>query len=372
MEKITLIHFAELFLKGKNRDWFVQKLARNIRKACGGKIEKRRSYLLLLKGKPENLKYVPGISWWAKAFQTEKELEQIRKACEKILIDKKPKSFKLQINRADKTFPYSSYEIAKRIGENLEKSTKIQVDFRSPELKIFIDIQKEEALVYFEKNKGLGGLPISTSGKGILLLSGGIDSPVAGFLMQKRGMQIEAVHFHVFTSAKELKNTKISKLAKILARYQGKLKLYAVPHYLFDSATLEVGKENLVLFRRFMFKIAERIAQKTGAKALITGDSLGQVASQTLENLQTVNSAVKMLVLRPLIGFDKEEIVSLAKKIGTYQPSIEPYKDCCAIITRRPKTKTKAERLEQLEKKLGIEKIIEKTLKLVEEIEFKF
>lgn len=373
MKALTLIHFAELFLKGKNRDWFIDKLARNVKRICGGKVIKKRAYLLLLKGKVENLKYVPGISWWAeKTFLVEKNLEEIRKTCKEILKKTKPNAFKLEINRADKTFPYSSYEIAKRIGQSLENELKIKVDFENPEIKIFIDIQQEETLVYFQKTKGLGGLPVSTSGKGMLILSGGIDSPVAGFLMQKRGMHISAVHFHVFTSVEKLKETKIFELGKILARYQGKLDLFAVPHYLFESATLEIGKENLVLFRRFMLKIAEKIAEKEGAKALITGDSLGQVASQTIENLQSVDSAVNMLVLRPLIGLDKEEIISVAKKIGTYEPSIKPYKDCCSIITRKAKTKTRAENLEEIEKRINIEKVIDETLKLVGKIEFRF
>ncbi len=369
MKPITLVHFAELFLKGKNRDWFVQKLVRNINRTCGGRVVKRHSYLLLEKGKPENLKYVPGISWWAKAFRAERNLEEIKKVCAQILKKQKPQSFKLEVNRADKTFPYSSYEIVKRIGELLEKETKIEVDLKNPELIIFIDIQKEDLLVFSEKIKGLGGLPVSTSGKGLLLFSGGIDSPVAGHLMQRRGMHIDLVHFHVFTKAEKLKETKIFELAKTLAKFQAKIRLYAVPYYLFQMKALEFESNELVLFRRFMLKTAEELAKKSGAKALITGDSLGQVASQTIENLQATDSAVKTIVLRPLIGLDKEQIVKIAKEIGTYEPSIKPYKDCCSIITKKAKTRSNLKKLEEIEEKIEIEKLIEETLKLVEEIE---
>ena len=368
MKPITLIHFAELFLKGKNRDWFVQKLVRNINRICGGKVIKRHSYLLLERGKPENLRFVPGISWWGRGYVVKKEFETIKQACKKLLLEKKPGNFKLEIKRSDKTFPFSSKELAIKLGSALEKELKIKAELENPKFFIFIEIQQEEAVVVKEKIKGLSGLPVSTSGKGLLLFSGGIDSPVAGHLMQRRGMHIDLVHFHVFTKAEKLKETKIFELAKILAKFQAKIRLFAVPYYLFQMKALEFESDELVLFRRFMLKVAERLAKETGAKALITGDSLGQVASQTIENLQATDSAVKTIVLRPLIGLDKEQIVKIAKEIGSFEPSIKPYKDCCSIITKKAKTRSNLKKLEEIEERIGIEKLVEETVKLTEEI----
>jgi thiamine biosynthesis protein ThiI len=369
MKPITLVHFAELFLKGKNRDWFVQKLVRNINRICGGKVIKRHSYLLLEKGRPENLKFVTGISWWGRGFVTEKEFEALKQACKKLLAEEKPENFKIEVKRGDKSFPLTSTELAAKLGSALEKELKIKAELEKPAFTIFVEIQRDEAIVVKEKIRGLGGLPVSTSGKGLLLFSGGIDSPVAGHLMQRRGMHIDLVHFHVFTKAEKLKETKIFELAKILARFQSKIRLYAVPYYLFQMKALEFESNELVLFRRFMLKVAEKLAKETGSKALITGDSLGQVASQTIENLQATDSAVKIIVLRPLIGLDKEQIVKIAKEIGTYEPSIKPYKDCCSIITRKAKTRSNLKKLEEIEEKIEVEKLVEETLKLTEEIE---
>ncbi len=371
MEEAILIHFGELFLKGRNRDWFLKKLAENIKKTCGGTLEKKHSYFVLKSPNWELLKYVPGISWYAKCFRTQADLKSIKKVLKQVLKNASPKSFKLKVKRSDKTFPLTSTEIEKQLGEELEKKLNLKAELINPNLTLYVEIQKKEAFVYTEKIKGIGGLPVSTSGKGLVLFSGGIDSPVAAFLMMKRGMHVDLVHFHVFTKAEKLEKTKIFDLSKTLAWYQTKIRLYAVPYYIFQLKALELESNELILFRRFMLKVAEKIAIETGAKALITGDSLGQVASQTLDNLFVTTKAVSLPVLRPLIGLDKEEIINIARRIGTYESSIKEYKDCCSIITKRAKTRTRKEVIEEVEKKLNVEGLIKQTMPLVEVFDFR-
>ena len=369
MEKIALIHFGELFLKGKNKDWFIEKLIRNIKKTCGGKVIKDRTHLLLKGGDLNQLSFVSGISWWAKAYKITSDLDEVKKTLLSIISQNIPKTFKLEIKRSDKSFPLTSPEIAKQLGSYIEEKLKIKADFKTPEKIFYLEIHKSSTFLFEKKFKGLGGLPVSTSGKGLVLFSGGIDSPVAAHLMQKRGMYVDLIHFHTFPKAEPLKQTKIYQLAQVLSKYQNnKIRLFAAPYFPFQIKILECESNELVLFRRFMLKVAEEVANQQGAKALITGDSLGQVASQTLENLSNTNKAVSTLILRPLIGEDKERIIKIAKEIGTYSLSIKKYKDCCSIITRKAKTRTSLKKIEEVENKIKIQKIVKQTVNLVEEI----
>ncbi len=357
-----LIHFAELSLKGKNRSWFVKKLIANIKRIASAEVEGFYDYLLANTPYPERLGFIPGISWYAEITSTSLDLDQITQKTKEILQQKNPRTFKLEVKRSFKGFPLTSLEIARKVGQRLEAETGSTAEFENPDLRIYIWIKKDQALIFTDKKKGLSGLPVNTSGQGLLLFSGGIDSPVAGFLLNTRGMQIKLLHFHTFADPDRLKNTKIFAIAQKLARFQGQIDLFAAPYHFFQIKALEATGEELVLFRRFMLKLAQRIAEKHNIPVLITGDNLSQVASQTLENLISAQKAVSLPILRPLIGLDKQTIIQKAKKIQTYDLSIQEYKDCCSIILRRAKTKTKPEDLERVEERIDINSIIEKTL----------
>lgn len=365
---ITLVHYGEIALKGKNRHLFEHQLIENIQKLSGGKVERLRGRLLVDGAGLKRLENVFGIVWFAPVCPVEREVKTIIKevlAEVRERVKGKP-TFAVKVSRADKTFSRSSQELAAEIGQVVKDQYQLEVDLDSPQLPIFIEILKDRALIYFEKISGLGGLPVGVSGQILALFSGGIDSAVASFLMMKRGCRVDFLHFHTFPENEAVWETKIKRLVESLGLYQPQSKLLLAPYYPFQ---LSLGKGRpgyeLVLFRRFMVQVGERLARKEGYQALVTGDSLGQVASQTLENLAVVDEACTLPIFRPLIGFDKQEIVDLAKMIGTYEISIQPYKDCCSLVTRRPKTKARLDEVKRLEGELGLGGILEETFGLV-------
>jgi thiamine biosynthesis protein ThiI len=369
-----LVHYGELALKGKNRRLFENKLIENIKKATGGKVRRFEGRLLVEDGHTASLKNVFGISWFASSYRARKELNAIReliieKASE--MIKGRP-TFGIFVKRVDKKFPYTSMEVAKDIGEAIVRKYKLDVSLKNPELPIYIEIA-DEVFVHFEKVEGLGGLPVGVSGRVLGLLSGGIDSPVASYLIMKRGCNVDFIHFHVFADNGAVHKTKIADLVSILNKYQFGTRVFLAPYKLFQVALMKnrVGPGyELILFRRFMARVAERVAKKWGLQALVTGDSLGQVASQTIENLNLAGNAVSLPVLQPLISFDKEEIVRLARQIGTYDVSIRPYKDCCSIIAPNPKIKTRLSHVETYEQRIDIDRVINETLELIEVCEW--
>lgn len=376
MDKVISVSFGELALKGLNRRFFEDQLVSNIKRAIKDigfdKIYKEQGKLYI-EANEENfpqilnrLKKVFGLVNISPCIKTEKDMEFIEKAAIEImnekLRDNNIKTFKVESRRSDKNFPLNSQEISRKIGGVILKNfPNLTVDVHNPDTYLYIDI-KQEAYLYTDIIKGYGGLPVGTNGKGLLLLSGGIDSPVAGFLMARRGVEISAVHYHSYPFTSERSEEKVKDLASILARYTGKIKLFSVN-------ILEIQKEiNLkckedqmtILSRRFMMKIAERIALKEGIDALITGESLGQVASQTVQSINVTNSAVRIPVLRPLIGFDKVDIVKIAQDIETYETSILPYDDCCTLfLPKHPVTKPKLEDILKSEELLNVEQLIE-------------
>jgi len=366
---VTLIHYGELSLKGKNRSLFENKLKLNIERETGGKVTKYRGRFVLENGEPELLKYVFGISWYAEALRVDKNYDSIRdivlSKVEKELPGKS--SFAVFVKRSDKSFHQTSMELEKDIGSEISKSFDIKVNLTNPELSVFIEIA-DDVYVYFNRKQGLKGLPVDVSGNVLSLLSGGIDSPVASYLMMKRGCRVNFIHFHVFSKNRLIKDTKMQHLFEILNEYQGNSRIYLVPYYQFEMAVLKTvntrGHE-LILFRRFMVKVAERIAVQHGFKALVTGDSLGQVASQTMENIAQVTKIISMPIFQPLIAYDKQEIIDLAKKVGTYELAIENYKDCCAIVSSNPRTKANINQILSLEEIMNIDEVIGKTLELV-------
>ena len=302
-------------------------------------------------------------------------MDDIYKTVKYIVSSNHPKnkeSFKVETTRVDKSFPYKSPELSAEIGGLvLYDFDNLSVDIHNPDFKIYIDI-KNKAYVYTQRYQGLGGLPLGTSGDGLLLLSGGIDSPVAGFMMAKRGMKINSVHFHSYPFTSKQAHQKAIDLAKLMGKYTGPMKFYSVniAEIYKSIATNCDRRETTILSRRIMMRIANEIAKKNSYKALITGESLGQVASQTLESISVIEESSDLPILRPLIAIDKQDIVDKAIEINTYEKSIEPYDDCCSIFAPdKPVTKPKLHYIKKSEENLDIEKLVKETLSNMEIIE---
>jgi len=372
-QQVTLIHYGELSLKGRNRNLFENKLKENIERETGGRVTKYRGRFVLEGGNPVGLSHIFGISWYAEAIKAEKDVEGIKSTVfseiERHIRDKG--TFGLFIKRADKSFPVSSMEFESIIGQEIADRYKLEVDLKNPDLSVYVEIA-DEAYVYFDKFEGLRGLPVDVSGNVLSLLSGGIDSPVASYLMMKRGCRVNFIHFHVFSDNSRVLNTKMETVLDTLDKYQRNSRIFLVPYYEFEMEILKAfntrGHE-LILFRRFMVKVAERIALENGFKALVTGDSLGQVASQTMENISQLTSNITIPIFQPLIAYDKQEIIDLAKGINTYECSIEKYKDCCSILSSNPRTKANTRQVLEFEKKMNIDEVVNKTLDIVSVIE---
>jgi tRNA uracil 4-sulfurtransferase len=370
MKKVTLIHYGELSLKGRNRDLFEIRLKDNIEAAAGGRITRFRGRFVLYGGNADNLEEIFGISWFADALRVDKNLDSIKRVTLEEVgkrIEGTLPSFGIFVKRSDKGFPYGSMDVAELIGKDIVSEFGMKVDLENPGLSVFIEIA-DEVYVYFKKNQGLKGLPVGVSGTVLSLLSGGIDSPVASYLMMKRGCIVHYLHFHVFSENKYVKDTKMDQILTRLARFQNEYTLYLAPYYPFETELLRETNtkgHELVLFRRFMVKVAERLALENGCKALVTGDSLGQVASQTLDNIAEVSSVVSLPLFQPLIAYDKQEIVDFAKTIGTYEDSILSYKDCCSIVSSNPRTRANRRHLRELEERIDIDNLVDKTLGLI-------
>jgi thiamine biosynthesis protein ThiI len=359
---MLLVRYSEIALKGENRGIFEAKLIENIRgKLPKVKIERDTCSILIHSDDFSRLNEIFGISWFAKVEDAETDLEKIKSKVLEILKQKKPKTFRITANRSDKTFPMKSQDLAREIGKICEEKG-FSVELKNAELEIFIDVLKKRTIIYAEKHEGLGGLPLGSSGKVLCLLSGGIDSPVAAFLIAKRGCTVDFLHFFALRSKEDVEQTKIPKLVAYLEKFCGKSKLILAPTIDFQLAVMEKGEYELQLFRKFILKVAEKIVKENNYSAIVLGDNLNQVASQTLENMTVIQSGISAPIFRPLLTFDKQEIIDLAKKIGTYDLSVEQYKDCCSIIARKPKTKVKVEKLSELEKDIDLNCLVEKTI----------
>ncbi|MEM2940098.1 MAG: tRNA uracil 4-sulfurtransferase ThiI [Thermoproteota archaeon] len=381
MRRICVIHYSEIGLKGRNRPFFEKKLAENVKHALNGvtdaKVERLQGRLVfpIEEADPqkiaERLTRVFGVSWFTFASVAEPSADSIGR----IVMEEASKSvkqgetIKVEVKRADKKFPVTSLELSRILGKMLVENLGVKVSLNNPLKKIYVEVLSREAYVFTDRIRGLGGIPVGSSGKVLSLLSGGIDSPVASYLMMKRGCRVHYLHFHPFQDNAEAENSKIIEIVRRLLQYSGKTTVVFIPAYEFQIAAVNIpARYDLVLFRRFMFKVAEKVAEAEGAKAIVTGESLAQVASQTLENMVAISSSLRTPVFRPLIAYDKEEIISLAKKIGTYELSIKPYKDCCSIIARHPETRARVEKVEELEKVIDMESVVNRSLKLSSKI----
>jgi len=377
LEKLILVRYGEIHLKGLNRPFFERKLMDNIKAVLGssGGIEIIRTQGRIFVSGIDNVNHalerlskVFGIVSLSPVFVTEKNMEDITKTCVEVFknsMDGGVKTFKVEARRADKRFPLTSPQISRQSGAAVLRNIPgIKVDVHNPDKILYVEV-RDRAYIYTDIYPGPGGMPVGANGKVVLLLSGGIDSPVAGWMIAKRGVKPEAVYFHSFPFTSERAKEKVIDLCRVLSEYMGDINLHIIPFTTIQQEIYEKCPDSqiTVLMRRSMMKIAERIALATGGGALVTGESLGQVASQTIESLHVTNSAVNMPVLRPLIGLDKVEIMDRAKDIGTYQISILPYEDCCTVfVPKHPVTKPKLDQIENSEKKLDMDKLIKDAL----------
>lgn len=377
---IILLKYGEIALKGLNRPVFEKKLLSNVASSLAslGKFSIRKSQSTIyvepleegidMDEATERLSKVFGIVNICPAVSCDKDMESIERTTLECLsqMDLKGKTFKVEAKREDKQFPMNSPQICRHMGGVILKNTEgLSVDVHNPDILVQIEIRKK-AFIFTKKVNGAGGMPVGTAGRATLLLSGGIDSPVAGWMISKRGVTLDAVHFHSHPYTSDRAKEKVLDLAKIVSVYTGPIRVFVVP---FTDIQLDIidkcPKEYLtIIMRRIMMRIAEKIAVGRGSKALITGESIGQVASQTMESLFVTDNAVNMPVFRPCIGMDKEEIVTISKKIDTYETSILPFEDCCTIfVPKHPKTKPNLSEIVEAEKELtDIEAMIEKAI----------
>lgn len=380
MEKVIVIRYCELYLKGKNRGFFERQFAVNIERALKGIRHeiRRQSGRYLIENFDEDdiasiltkLKKVFGIHTLAVGLRVKSDMQEIYLAARQMCPNKG--TFKVETHRADKTFPLNSMQISAQIGGRLlDDIAGIAVDVHSPEHIINIDVRENgTTLVFAQFIRGAEGMPVGSAGKGLLLISGGIDSPVAGHMITKRGMSIDCVHFHSYPYTNLQAKDKVIELAKILSQYTcgTTLNIIKVTHIQEEIHKKCNGEFMVTLLRRFMMRIAERIAFNCGAQCIITGESLGQVASQTIEGMTSSNSVIEKLpVLRPLCGFDKNEIIERSKLIGTYDISILPYEDCCTVfLPKHPVTRPKLEEVLREESKLDVQALIDEALDTLE------
>ena len=386
MNRVILLRYCEIHLKGQNRPYFERLLVSAvkgvIKKYPDATVERGEGRYFVtglseseFPSAIEALKKVFGVHSLSPAIELNKieddiyasAIEQVGEYLDKY--NKAKATFKVECKRADKRFKYNSMQFAAMVGEKvLEKYPNITVDVHKPDFKVFVEI-REKAYVYADIIPGQGGMPLGSNGKAHLLLSGGIDSPVAGYMIAKRGVRIEAVHYESFPYTSERAKEKVISLARILTQYTGPIKLHIVNFTDIQTAIYEKCPEEMltVIMRRFMMRIAEKIARQNGGQALITGESIGQVASQTIESLTVTNSSVELPVFRPLIGMDKIEIMDRAEQLGTYETSILPYEDCCTVfVPKHPVTRPKLSAIEEAEKNLDVEAMMEDALSKVE------
>ncbi len=389
-QNIFIVRCGEVALKGMNKPYFEKMLVNRIKKLLKkfDNVEAYRQEGLIFvradkKHDPEmiigEISKVFGVASISPALECESELNSIGAAAVALmmeLIEKKGiRTFKVDAKRADKSFPVKSPEIARIIGAKVLVGCKVlKVDVHNPDCVLFVDLRKDKSYVFEQKISGFGGLPLGTNGKGMVLLSGGIDSPVAAWMMAKRGMLIEAVHFHSYPYTSERAQEKVEDLARIIAQYCGRFKMNVINLLPIQEQIVEncPEEETTILVRRFMMRIAEKIAQKSDCTMLITGENLGQVASQTAEALVVTDATVSMPVMRPLIALDKVDIISKAKEIGTFETSIMPYEDCCTVfLPKHPATKPKLEKILESESKLDVEALVEAAIAKTEVIDIK-
>ena len=373
MSELCVVRYAEIFLKGQNRRFFEERLQRNLRAAVkpleGAHVQRLHGRMLVDPGPAgvaraiERLQRVFGVASLSPALIAPPELDALADTALTLTRAEVARRggplprFKVETRRSDKRFPLPSLEVSKEIGGRIVDALGLPVDVHDPELVVTVEIGVERSFVFATVIPGPGGLPVGTAGRVTALVSGGIDSPVAAWLAMKRGCEVDAVYFHSFPFTGDRTKEKVREACRVISAWHGPMTLWVVHFTDVQKALRDAGPAELavVLYRRMMVRIAAERARLSGSKALVTGESLGQVASQTLDNLAVIDEAAPMLVLRPLISSDKTEIIAAARRIGTYDISVQPYDDCCSLFTpKHPATKARLERVQEAEAKLDV------------------
>jgi len=380
-----VVHYNELALKGRNRPWFVHMLVRNIRTALAGLgIPAIRSVVGRIEielgpaewpAVSDRLRSVFGIAYYSYAGTAPLRLDEMAATILRDLGGRQPSSFRVTVRRTDKRYPLTSPQLEYEIGGRIKDATGWRVNLGSPELIVHVDLLTEHAFYFFGKEPGAGGLPTGTGGRVACLLSGGIDSPVAAYRLMRRGCSALLVHFHSYPVLSRASQEKVRELAAILTTSQPRTRLVLVPFADVQQRVLLTVAPDLrvVMYRRLMMRIAEKLARRWHARALVTGEVIGQVASQTLDNLTTIGQAADLQILRPLVGMDKEEITAEAKRIGTYSISIIPDQDCCTLFTpKHPATHVTTRTIEEAETSLPIDELVDSALASREVEDLKF
>ncbi len=386
MKTHVIVKTHEVALKKNNRPWFMSRLAGNLRKATQGTGVKSvwQGHLLVGLTLEEEeqwdcvaarVKDCFGVANFFKAYEVSADLDSVKDGLRSLLGDREFGSFRITSNRADKGFPVRSADINRDLGAYVQGITGARVDLTHADLEIFVDVLPNGILIYFGKLAGYGGLPVGVSGHTMAMLSGGIDSPVAAWHMMKRGCRVSFAHFHSYPIVDGSSMEKAEELARRLTRHQYESRLFLVP---FGDIQKQIivstdPAYRVILYRRLMVRITERLALDHGAKAMVTGESCGQVSSQTLDNMAVIDQASNMPILRPLVGFNKEEIVGIARNIGTYPISILPDQDCCSLfVPRHPETHAELEKVCRLESMLPVDDLVQDALAKTERKEFQF
>ncbi len=386
MNDIILVKLGEIILKGLNRRYFEQKLMANMRRRLSH-IGKFRVYCIqstvYVEAQEDNadidaafeaLQNVFGIVALVRAAACEKDKDAIAALAKEYLRDEmlRAKSFKVESKRSDKSFPMTSIELSQYVGGELNEAyPDVKVDVHEPELIVHIEVRDLAAYVHGAPVPGAGGMPVGCNGTAVTLLSGGIDSPVSSYMIAKRGVHLIPVHFFSFPYTSQQAKEKVIELAQIITAYCGKMTMEIVPFTHIQEEIRDKCPEEYftLIMRRFMMRIAQRIALDNNARAIVTGENLGQVASQTMEAMASTQAVLQLPVLQPLIGMDKEEIVRLARKIGTFETSILPYEDCCTVFTpRHPRTRPKLREVEAAESALDVDALVEEAVKGIEKV----
>jgi len=379
-EKFFVIHYGEVGLKGKNRVFFEKKLARNIRLSLRGTEYaevKRLHDRIVVHLKPETniaeienrLRKVMGIAHYEFVVRADKDISAIKKTAFELTKGQTFETLKVETKRSDKTFPLTSPEISREVGGYLIQKTGAQADMHNPDLRFWINISHNDTYIYTDKLQGIGGLPVGVSGKVLVMLSGGIDSPVAAWQMVKRGAKAVFIHFYSYPYTDKASLEKVIDLARILSESNYRSVIYLVPFGDLQQniVTKTPAPYRVLLYRRFMTRIAQHVAALVDAEALVTGESLAQVASQTLPNLRSIEAIAEIPILRPLIGFDKVDIIEKAEEIGTFDVSTLPHQDCCSLfVPKHPATHASHEELDKAEKGLDITALVEDAIKGIE------
>ena len=375
---MIIVRYSEIALKGKNRIFFERMLIDNIQRKIRTKSIKRPRGRILVELLPDvdisGFDKIFGIASYSVAEEINLDIEVIKENALKLAkgVDSS-KTFKVDTKRLDKSYPLKSPEISSIVGEVIHEELGLKVDLKNPEVVIGVEIINGSAYIYRDTIQGLGGLPVGVSGKVLSLLSGGIDSPVSSLLMMKRGCVVDFIHFHNYPYVKKQSIDKVKELYDIVSKYEYKSRLFLIP---FTDVQKQIvskcaPKLRVLLYRRMMLKISERVAKEHNIKALITGENLAQVSSQTLSNMFCVQDCTDLLMLRPLVGMDKFEIINLAKKYGTYEKSIEPHDDCCTFfVPKHPETNAKLDFILEEESKIDVEELINMCLNNLEIVKY--